>query len=53
MTDRSEDRCPTPDHAEENAFFPSPYSLSQFTSAKSDLGDAHYPDAYRGGAGRS
>ncbi|MGN8115412.1 glyoxalase III HchA [Labrys sp. 22185] len=49
MTDRSEDRHPTPDRAEENAFFPSPYSLSQFTSAKSDLGDAHYPDAYRGG----
>ncbi|MDT3380912.1 protein deglycase HchA [Labrys neptuniae] len=49
MTDRSEDRRPTPDRAEENAFFPSPYSLSQFTSTKSDLGDAHYPDAYRGG----
>lgn len=25
---------PTPDQAEENAFFPSPYSLSQYTAPK-------------------
>lgn len=28
---------PQPDEAEFNAFFPSKFSLSQFTSAKSDL----------------
>ncbi len=39
---QSEDKRPTPDPAEDNAFFPSPYSLSQSTSSKSDLSDAHY-----------
>lgn len=43
------DKKPTPDLAEFNAFFPSPYSLSQFTSAKSNLSDAHYDQPYRGG----
>lgn len=28
----SDDRHPAPDAAEENAFFPSPYSLNQYTS---------------------
>ncbi|VDZ11304.1 Chaperone protein hchA [Staphylococcus aureus] len=28
---------PTPDKAEDNAFFPSPYSLSQYTAPKTDL----------------
>jgi molecular chaperone Hsp31 and glyoxalase 3 len=31
---------PQPDEAEFNAFFPSKFSLSQFTSPKSDLADA-------------
>ena len=31
--ERDTSRTPTPDHAEHNAFFPSPYSLSQYTSA--------------------
>ena len=44
-----DDRRPTPDPAEDNAFFPSPYSLSQFTSPKSDLDGADYPNAYTGG----
>lgn len=44
-----EDKRPTEDPAEDNAFFPSPYSLSQFTSKKSDLRDADYPDPYEGG----
>ncbi|WP_288442111.1 glyoxalase III HchA [uncultured Pseudomonas sp.] len=44
-----EDKRPTEDPAEDNAFFPSPYSLSQFTSKKSDLRDADYPDPYKGG----
>jgi hypothetical protein len=39
---------PQPDEAEFNAFFPSKFSLSQFTSPKSDLADADYPQPYRG-----
>lgn len=39
---------PQPDPAEENAFFPSSYSLSQFTSPKSDLSGAEYPAPYKG-----
>ncbi|BEM58770.1 protein deglycase HchA [Serratia marcescens] len=50
MTDSvSNDRKPTPDVAEDNAFFPSPYSLSQYTSSKTDFTGASYPNAYRGG----
>lgn len=45
----SDNKHPTPDPAEDNAFFPSPYSLSQFTSPKSDLSDANYPAPYTGG----
>lgn len=48
-TEQSEDKRPTVDPAEDNAFFPSPYSLGQFTSPKSNLSDADYPDAYSGG----
>ena len=43
------DKTPQPDPAEENAFFPSRYSLSQFTSPKSDLSGADYPNPYKGG----
>lgn len=39
---------PRPDEAEFDAFFPSPFSLSQFTSPTSDLEGAEYPDPYRG-----
>lgn len=46
---QNDDKRPTPDQAEDNAFFPSPYSLSQFTSPKSDLSDADYPNPYQGG----
>lgn len=46
---RSDDRTPQPDPAEDNAFFPSPYSLSQFTAPKSDLSGADYPLPYAGG----
>ncbi|AJG24942.1 glyoxalase III HchA [Cupriavidus basilensis] len=49
MTSQTDSKQPTPDPAERNAFFPSPYSLSQFTSPKSNLADADYPDAYQGG----
>lgn len=47
-TTQSDDKRPTPDPAEDNAFFP-PYSLSQFTSPKSDLSAADYPNPYTGG----
>ncbi|MCA6096864.1 glyoxalase III HchA [Bradyrhizobium australafricanum] len=49
MSEQSQDKRPVPDPAENNAYFPSPYSLGQFTSAKSDLSGADYPNAYRGG----
>ena len=49
MDIRSDDRRPTPDPAEYNAFFPSAYSLSQFTSSKSDLDGAEYPEAGKAG----
>lgn len=49
MTDaHSQDRRPQPDPAEDNAFFPSAYSLSQFTRPKSDLSGADYADPYKG-----
>ena len=47
-TPASDDKRPTPDPAENNAFFPSPFSLSQFTSPKSDLSGADYPAPYAG-----
>ncbi|QDT52071.1 Molecular chaperone Hsp31 and glyoxalase 3 [Caulifigura coniformis] len=36
-TNVAADRRPTPDPAEDNAFFPSPYSLQQYTSSKTDF----------------
>ena len=39
---------PTPDVAEHNAFFPSEYSLSQFTAPVSDLSDFEYATKYEG-----
>lgn len=46
---QTDNKRPTLDPAEDNAFFPSPFSLSQFTSPKSDLSDANYPAPYTGG----
>lgn len=49
MSDQhASDKKPQPDPAEKNAFFPSSYSLSQFTSPKSDLSGADYPNPYKG-----
>ena len=39
---------PQPDNAEFNAFFPSPFSLKQFTTPRSDLKGADYPQPYSG-----
>ena len=42
-------RAPTADPAEENAWFPSPYSLSQYVAPKTDFDGADYPSPHRGG----
>lgn len=39
---------PQIDHAEDNAFFPSEYSLGEFTSPVSDLSDVDYPRRHNG-----
>lgn len=39
---------PVPDVAEDNAFFPSPYSLSLYTAPKSDYDGTTYPNPYKG-----
>ena len=39
---------PTADPAEFNAFFPSPFSLGEFTSPTTPLDGDDYPDAYQG-----
>lgn len=39
---------PQSDEAEFNAFFPSKFALGQFTSPRSDLEGAEYPQPYRG-----
>ncbi|MFD7876054.1 glyoxalase III HchA [Streptomyces sp. NPDC059766] len=41
-------RDSTPDPAEDNAFFPSPYSLSQYTSPKTDFDGVKHKGAYKG-----
>lgn len=43
------DRKPRADEAEDDAFFPSPYSLSQYVPPKTDFDGANYPNAYKGG----
>lgn len=51
MTDNqnSQDRTPTPDPAEDNAFFPSPYSLTQYTAGKTDFDGLVTDEKYTGG----
>lgn len=41
-------REPSVDPAEHEAFFPSPYSLSLYTSSKTDFAGADYPAPYQG-----
>ena len=43
------DKKPTVDPAEDNAFFPSRYSLAQYTSAKTDFDGLKFKTPYRGG----
>ncbi|MGT2610172.1 DJ-1/PfpI family protein [Staphylococcus aureus] len=40
---------PTQDKAEDNAFFPSPYSLSQYTATKTDFDGVEHKGAYKDG----
>lgn len=42
-------KYPTPDEAENNAFFPSAYSLSQYTQPKTDFDGVQHPGEYTGG----
>ncbi|RUY74418.1 protein deglycase HchA, partial [Mesorhizobium sp. M7A.F.Ca.CA.001.10.2.1] len=42
-------KVPTLDKAEDNAFFPSPYSLSQYTAPKTDFDGVKHKNAYTGG----
>lgn len=40
---------PTPDRAERNAFFPSPYSLGQYVPQRTDFDGVDHPNEYTGG----
>lgn len=51
MSDTS-DRKPVADQAEADAWFPSPFSLMQYVSPKTDFDSADYPNAYKGGKWR-
>lgn len=49
MTENTENRTPTADTAEDNAFFPSPYSLSQYTAERTDFDGLATDRTYAGG----
>ncbi|MUM15958.1 protein deglycase HchA [Mycobacterium sp. CBMA271] len=42
-------RTPVPDPAEDNAYFPSPYSLSQYVPPTTDFAGVRYENSYTGG----
>lgn len=46
---QTNDRAPVADQAEFNAWFPSPFSLTQYVPSKTDFAGANYPNAYKGG----
>lgn len=48
MTDTVPSKAPTPDMAEFNAFFPSPFSLAEYTSPQTDIDGDDYPTPYNG-----
>lgn len=48
MSSQAENTLPTPDKAEHNAFFPSPFSLSQFTAPKTDFKPVAHSHRYQG-----
>jgi len=43
------DRAPVADQAESDAWFPSPFSLTQYVAPQTDFDGADYPNAYTGG----
>ncbi|KAH7191716.1 class I glutamine amidotransferase-like protein [Fusarium flagelliforme] len=43
------DKAPVRDMAEDDAYFPSPFSLTQYVTAKTDFDGADYPNKYTGG----
>ena len=45
----NEDRSPTIDKAEDNAYFPSPFSLTQYVAPKTDFDGVESPGGYSGG----
>lgn len=45
----SSDRKPVADQAEDDAWFPSPFSLTQYVPSKTDFDSADYPNRYTGG----
>ena len=48
MTENIQDKKPTADPAEDNAFFPSPFSLSQYTSLKTNFDGLATEQEYAG-----
>ncbi|MGW6403592.1 glyoxalase III HchA [Streptomyces sp. NPDC055134] len=50
MTSAAENlsKDPTPDPAEDNAYFPSPYSLSQYTAPRTNFDGVKHKGAYKG-----
>ena len=48
MSDQTQDRTPAPDEAEDHAFFPSPYSLSQYTAEQTDFDGLVTDQTYAG-----
>ncbi|WP_202915598.1 MULTISPECIES: hypothetical protein [unclassified Mycolicibacterium] len=53
MSESELSKAPTPDLAEDNAFFPSAYSLSQYTSDRTDFGGVQHAARISATAGRS
>lgn len=49
MAEQNQDRTPTADPAEDNAFFPSPYSLTQYVPATTDFDGVEHEGEYTGG----
>lgn len=49
MSSSATERKPVADQAEADAWFPSPYSLTQYVAPKTDFAGADYPNAYKGG----
>ena len=49
MSEQNQDRTPQADPAEDDAFFPSPYSLSQYVPPKTDFDGVEHEGEYTGG----